>query len=108
MSYTIHYYHRKNKRSYTISPLVSTIKIDGSVERLYRSFWSMFGEVYSDTETAKGDLQAICDESALAVESVEKVLVEHLTLEDDSIKARIRISIDSRESVTIDDIPLNI
>lgn len=37
MSYTIHYYHRKKKRRYTISPLVSTIKIDGSVERLYRS-----------------------------------------------------------------------
>lgn len=70
--------------------------------------WTMFGEVYSDAETAKGDLQAICDESALAVEGVEEVLVEHLTLEDDSIKARIRISIDSGESVTIDDIPLNI
>ena len=37
MSYTIHYYHRKNKKRYTISPLVATIKIDGNVERLYRS-----------------------------------------------------------------------
>ena len=70
--------------------------------------WTMFGEVYSDAETAKGDLQAICDESALAVEGIEKVLVEQLMLGDDSIKARIRISVDSGESVTIDDIPLNI
>ena len=37
MSYTVHYYHRKNKKRYTVSALVTTIKIDGSVDRLYRS-----------------------------------------------------------------------
>lgn len=35
--YTVHYYHRKRKRRYTVSDLVTTIKIDGSVDRLYRS-----------------------------------------------------------------------
>lgn len=35
--YTVHYYHRKRKKRYTVSELVTTIKIDGSVERLYRS-----------------------------------------------------------------------
>lgn len=37
MSYTVHYYHRKNKKRYTVSALVTTIKIDGTVDRLYRS-----------------------------------------------------------------------
>lgn len=35
--YTVHYYHRKNKKRYTITSLVTTIKVDGTVDRLYRS-----------------------------------------------------------------------
>ena len=35
--YTVHYYHRKRKKRYTVTDLVTTIKVDGSVERLYRS-----------------------------------------------------------------------
>ena len=37
MSYTVHYYHRKNKKRYTVTQLVTVIKIDGSLDRLYRS-----------------------------------------------------------------------
>ena len=70
--------------------------------------WTMFGEVYPDAETAKADLQALCNEAALAIPEVENVLVEHLALSGDTIKARIRITVDSGESVTIDDIPLNV
>ena len=70
--------------------------------------WTMFGEVYPDAETAKADLQALCNEAALAIPEVENVLVEHLSLSGDTIKARIRITVDSGESVTIDDIPLSV
>ncbi|WP_214795144.1 MULTISPECIES: hypothetical protein [unclassified Exiguobacterium] len=68
--------------------------------------WTMFGEVYPDAETARADLQALCNEAALAVVGVEGVTAEEVTLKDDTLSARIRITIDTGEEVTVDDITI--
>lgn len=68
--------------------------------------WTMFGEVYPDAETARADLQALCNEVALAVVGVEGVTAEEVTLKDDTLSARIRITIDTGEEVTVDDITI--
>ncbi|WP_214783212.1 hypothetical protein [Exiguobacterium sp. s183] len=68
--------------------------------------WTMFGEVYPDAETARSDLQALCNEAALAVVGVEGVTAEEVILKDDALTARIRITIDTGEEVTVDDITI--
>ena len=68
--------------------------------------WTMFGEVYPDAETARADLQALCNEAALAVVGVEGVTAEEVVLKGDTLTARIRITIDTGEEVTVDDITI--
>lgn len=68
--------------------------------------WTMFGEVYPDAETARADLQALCNEAAVEVVGVEAVTAEEVVLKGDTLRARIRITIDTGEEVTLDDITI--
>lgn len=68
--------------------------------------WTMFGEVYPDAETARADLQALCNEATVEVVGVEAVTAEEVVLTGDTLRARIRITIDTGEEVTLDDITI--
>lgn len=68
--------------------------------------WTMLGQTYTDEETAKTELQGICDETTALVLGIESITVETLTLFEDKLIAKIRIVVDTGEEVVIDDIAI--
>lgn len=68
--------------------------------------WTLAGRVYDDEDTAKEDLQALCDEAALNTEGIEQVVVDALTLEENRLIARIRVVVETGEEVTVNDVAI--